>query len=76
MVQIFKYADNIVFLGRCSGTAGEDSYTKEVRRTVEWCKSKGLLLNESKTKELIFTVARKQPITRPIIINTRPIQQV
>ena len=75
-VQIFKYADNIALVGRCSGTASEDSCTKEVRRTVEWCKSKGLLLNESKKKELIFTVARKQPITRPIIINARPIEQV
>ena len=75
-VQIFKYADDIVLVGCCSGTAGEDSCSKEVNRTVDWCKSKGLLLNESKTKELIFTVTRKSPATRSIIINAKPIEQV
>ena len=70
-VQIFKYANDIALVGCCSGTAGEESYSKEVNRT-----SKGLLLNESKTKELIFTVARKPPATRSIIIDAKPIEQV
>ena len=34
------------------------------------------MLNECKTKELIFTVASKQPIVRPIIITARPIETV
>ena len=75
LVRIFKYADDIALVGCHSGAADEDSCTTEVRRTVEWCKSKGLLLNESKTKEMIFTVARKQPTTRSIIINARSIEQ-
>lgn len=43
---------------------------------VKWCEISHLLLNSSKTKELIISNLRHQPITQPLMVQNSEIEQV
>ena len=48
----------------------------QIASTVNWCSSHSLVLNKSKTKEIIFSLARTRPVVTPVVINDVPIDQV
>ena len=50
---IVKFADDITVMGLISN-GDETAYREEVQRLTAWCSANNLLLNASKTKEMIF----------------------
>ena len=71
-VKLLKYADDTTIVGLISDNL-EDDYRSEVERTVNLCRDLDLILNESKTVELIADFRKVTPIKAPIIINNQPI---
>lgn len=72
---IIKYADDTMVVGVISGV-DESSYREEVCRLVEWCKDNNLILNRSKTKELIIDFRRKRADTEQLHINGECVERV
>ena len=59
---IIKYADDTVLLGFISDhVADNDSYFKQVDFLTTLCAESDLLLNSTKTHEMIFTTKREKP---------------
>jgi len=54
----------------------ESAYWEEVQRLVEWCKDNNLILNTSKTKELIIDFCRKRVDMEPLHINGECVERV
>ena len=50
---LIKYADDTVIVGLISNN-DESEYNEQISEVVQWCKDHNLLLNDAKTKELIF----------------------
>ena len=75
-VKITKFADDTTLAGliKCED---ESAYHNEVSNLVKWCGENNLLLNASKTKEVIvdFRQKKKSPI-RPLYINGEIIETV
>ncbi|MCI4385731.1 hypothetical protein PGIGA_G00054000 [Pangasianodon gigas] len=66
---IVKFADNTVLVGLISDNY-EKAYLEEIKSPENWCQENSLLLNISKTKELIVDFSTKQersyhPLTGP-----------
>ena len=56
---IIKYADDTAIIGLITD-GNEEDYISEVDSVVEWCGEHNLLLNVTKTKELIFDFRKQQ----------------
>ncbi|KAK1793659.1 hypothetical protein P4O66_012026, partial [Electrophorus voltai] len=56
---IVKFADNTVIMGLISDN-DERAYLEEIKHLENWCQENNLLLNVSKTKELIVDCSKKQ----------------
>uniref|UniRef100_A0A6I8PZ49 Reverse transcriptase domain-containing protein n=1 Tax=Xenopus tropicalis TaxID=8364 RepID=A0A6I8PZ49_XENTR len=56
---IIKFADDTTIIG-CISNGDESAYRAEVRALTSWCRDNNLLLNVSKTKELIVDYRRLQ----------------
>ncbi|KAK3521213.1 hypothetical protein QTP70_001051 [Hemibagrus guttatus] len=56
---IIKFADDTVVVGLISDN-NETAYLEEIRNLENWCQKNNLLLNVSKTKELIVDFSTKQ----------------
>ncbi|KAK1805844.1 hypothetical protein P4O66_012894, partial [Electrophorus voltai] len=56
---IVKFADNTVVMGLISDN-DERAYPEEIKHLENWCQENNLLLNVSKTKELIVDCSKKQ----------------
>ncbi|KAK1787224.1 hypothetical protein P4O66_002702 [Electrophorus voltai] len=56
---IVKFADDTVIMGLISDN-NERAYLKEIKHLENWCQENNLLLNISKTKELIVDCSKKQ----------------
>ncbi|KAK1785144.1 hypothetical protein P4O66_018556 [Electrophorus voltai] len=56
---IVKFADDTVVMGLISDT-DKRAYLEEIKHLENWCQENNLLLNVSKTKELIVDCSRKQ----------------
>ncbi|KAK3563906.1 hypothetical protein QTP86_004858 [Hemibagrus guttatus] len=56
---VIKFADDTVVVGLISDN-NETAYLEEIRNLENWCQSNNLLLNVSKTKELIVDFSTKQ----------------
>ncbi|KAK1793032.1 hypothetical protein P4O66_001740 [Electrophorus voltai] len=56
---IVKFADNTVVMGLISDN-DERAYLEEIKHLESWCQENNLLLNVSKTKELIVDCSKKQ----------------
>ena len=50
---LIKYADDTVIVGLISNN-DESEYNDQISEVVQWCKAHNMLLNATKTKELIF----------------------
>uniref|UniRef100_A0A6I8QMV9 Reverse transcriptase domain-containing protein n=1 Tax=Xenopus tropicalis TaxID=8364 RepID=A0A6I8QMV9_XENTR len=73
---ITKFADDTVVVGLISDN-DETAYLEEVGNLVNWCQRNNLLLNVSKTKELIVDFSTKQVRNyQTPIINKSPVERV
>ncbi|KAK3566444.1 hypothetical protein QTP86_033288 [Hemibagrus guttatus] len=73
---ITKFADDTVVVGLISDN-NETAYLEEVRNLENWCKKNNLLLNISKTKELIVDFSTKQERNyQTPVINESPVERV
>ena len=64
---ILKYADDTAVLGEIR-MSDESVYRNEIKHVVNWCNENHLVLNASKTKELIIDF-RKRPLCQyPVVI--------
>jgi len=68
-VTIIKYADDTCIIGCISNQQDLDSYFNEIDRISKQCSDYDLLLNASKTQEILFSTQRTKPHTPPIVLN-------
>ena len=62
-------------VGLISG-GDETTYREEVQRLSTWCAENNLILNTSKTKELIIDYRRIKPDIQPIYMNGESVERV
>ncbi|KAK3534961.1 hypothetical protein QTP70_002039 [Hemibagrus guttatus] len=73
---IIKFADDTSMVGLISNNK-ETVYLEEIENLETWCPGNNLLLNVSKTKELIVDFSTKQERNyQPLIINGTPVERV
>lgn len=72
---IIKFADDTTVVGLISND-DETAYRGEVQRLVGWCEANNLVLNTSKTKELIVDFRRRKSDLQPICINGEDVERV
>ncbi|WP_213087187.1 hypothetical protein, partial [Chitinophaga agrisoli] len=74
---IIKFADDTVVMGLISNN-NEMDYLREIKNLETWCQENHLLLNVSKTKEMIvdFSTKREMRNYQPLIINGAPVERV
>ncbi|KAK3510736.1 hypothetical protein QTP70_021327 [Hemibagrus guttatus] len=73
---IIKFADDTTVIGLISDN-DETAYSSEVQHLVAWCADNNLLLNTSKSKELIVDFRREKGRTHdPIHINRMAVEHV
>ncbi|KAK3547190.1 hypothetical protein QTP86_017556, partial [Hemibagrus guttatus] len=73
---IIKFADDTVVVGLISDN-NEMAYLEEIRNLENWCQRNNLLLNVSKTKELIVDFSTKQERNyQTPVINESPVDRV
>ena len=71
-----KFADDTTVVGLISRGGDEAAYRDEVGQLSTWCKANNLLLNTSKTKELIIDFRRKKTEITPLFINGESVERV
>ena len=74
-VKITKFADDTTVTGLIT-ESNETEYRDEVKDLVEWCSNNNLLLNPSKTKEIIVDFRTKPSQIQPLSINGEIIERV
>lgn len=72
---IIQFADDTTVIGLISG-GDETAYRDEVNKLLGWCSIHNLLLNTSKTKELVIDFRRHKGEPAPLNINRDCVQQV
>ena len=73
-VRVFKFSDDTTVIG-CVNNANESVYREEVQRLVGWCKNNNLVLNISKTKEMIIDFRKKKTPIHPLVIDGTEVLQ-
>ena len=72
---ILKYADDTVVLGAISDS-DEYGYRQEICNVIEWCAENHLVLNASKTKEIVFDFRQRPLCQYPVFINSESVELV
>ena len=72
---IVKFADETTVMGLISN-GDETAYREEVQRLTAWCSANNLLLNASKTKEMIFDWSRTRGDLAPLQIDGVCVERV
>lgn len=72
---IVKYADDTVVLGKISKN-NEDSYRKETYHVISWCQDNFLVLNVSKTKEMVIDFRQQATCRYPVFVNSEAVEIV
>ena len=76
-VTILKFADDSSIQGMIVIVNGDERfYRQTIDKFVKWCDDHFLLLNVSKTKEVIFYFRNKRPIPTPISIKNENVEIV
>ena len=73
-VRVVKFSDDTTVIG-CVNNANESVYREEVQRLVGWCKNNNLVLNISKTKEMIIDFRKKKTPIHPLVIDGTEVLQ-
>jgi hypothetical protein len=74
-VLVVKFSDDTTVSGLISD-ADESAYRSEVGRLVDWCDANNLVLNISKTKELVVDFRSKKTPIQPLVINDQEVEIV
>jgi len=74
-VKMVKFADDTTVTGLISN-CGETAYRKEIQSVINCCENDNLILNQSKTKEMIIDYHKKKEPLTPIYINNECIEIV
>ena len=69
-----KFSDDTLLTGLI--TTSENSYRCAVEKLVSWCNDSHLLLNVTKTKEIVVDFRRDPPPPRPLVINGEEVEIV
>ena len=72
---IVKFADDTTVSGLIKND-DETKYRSEVEAVVSWCETNDLMLNVSKTKEIVIDFRKDQNIKEPLIIGGQIVEQV
>ena len=72
---MIKFADDTTICGFIKNN-DETAYREQINTTVQWCKNNNLLLNVTKTKELIIDFRVKKNEKMPLTINEQAVEQV
>ena len=73
--KMLKFADDTAIQGLMS-TKSDVSYFDEINRFIQWCKTNFLILNVSKTKEIIIDFRLKKNILPPVLMNDQAVEIV
>lgn len=73
---IFKFANDTTVVGLISGGEGDTTYPDEVERLTVWCGENNLLLNTSKTKEVIIDFRRNKTDISQLYISRNCVEKV
>ena len=73
-VRVVKFSYDTTVIG-CVNNADESVYREEVQRLVGWCKNNNLVLNISKTKEMIIDFRKKKTPIHPLFIDGADVLQ-
>ena len=68
-VTVIKYADDTCIIGCIANESDLSDYFYEISRITEQCKDLDLLLNPSKTKEMLFSTRRDKPVSPALKID-------
>jgi len=74
-ISIIKYADDTLILGNLRKDASEH-YRMAVNTCIKWCSENKLVLNETKTKELVFDFRRNKASQDSLYINGTSVEMV
>ena len=74
-VVLVKFSDDTTVSGLIS-KSDETAYRGEVEGMVSWCEENNLLLNVTKTKEIVVDFRTVKTPTTPLIINDQAVEQV
>ena len=66
-VNLYKYADNSTIIGHITNNQ-ETEYRAQINQAVTWCTDHDLILNSSKTTELIIDPRRQPSPKTPVLI--------
>ena len=72
---LIKFADDTTVSGFIKDN-DESNYRDQISNIVTWCGNNNLLLNVSKTKEMIIDFRKNKTSIEPIYINNTPVDQV
>ena len=75
-VQVFKYADDTAIVGLLNHLKPDNFYFDAIKDCVSWCKSNNLILNTSKTKEMVFDFSKSHDVTSSVFIDGIEIERV
>lgn len=73
-VEVLKYADDTAIVGLIS-KEDEKDYREKVNNTMEWCRQHNLVINTTKTKEIIVNFMTSSQI-EPLLMEDKEIEQV
>ena len=72
---ITKFADDTTICGLINNN-DESNYRAQIESTTDWCANNNLVLNVSKTKEIIVDFRKKRNTKMPVVINGQEVEQV
>ncbi|XP_051807248.1 uncharacterized protein LOC127534909 [Acanthochromis polyacanthus] len=67
LCHVQKFADDTAIVG-CIRSGQEEEYRKLIQDFVKWCDSNHLLLNTTKTREMVVDFRRPRPHPEPVMI--------
>lgn len=73
---LLKYADDVAIVGLLGDVKGKETELKflnTIKKSVDWCKENNLILNEEKTRELVFDFRRNVRDIESIKVNEKVI---
>jgi len=68
-ITVIKYADDTCIIGCIGKQSDLNIYYDEIKRISKQCDDLNLLLNPSKTQEIMFSTQRAKPHTHTLLLN-------
>ena len=72
---LIKFADDTTNSGFIKDN-DEGNYRSQIANIVTWCDNNNLLLNVTKSKEMIIDFRKNKTIMEPLLINNTPVERV